>query len=174
VDDYELAYVATACWPSFVAPLLADWRSNSVKQEDAVEADIPSLRLPAETSRMRLVRYFTPTFTRALETLYPRKQHASEWVRSNESPSDLRLSELPIRSEQEEQNGRPVDQEPLPQLTTMAKFVLVAAFLASSNPAKTDIKLIGRAPADRKRRKGGGTRRTALGATAKVHISYYG
>ncbi|KIJ49693.1 hypothetical protein M422DRAFT_246764 [Sphaerobolus stellatus SS14] len=166
VDDYELAYVTAACWPAFVAPLLSDWRAQlPERDEDAMDEGIPALSLPIEESRMRLVGYFTPTFTRALEALYPRKQHASEWATLNEPSPQLRLSELPIRSEQvaEEKN----DELP-PQLTTIGKYVLVAAFLASSNPAKTDIRLIGRAPEDRKRKRGGGARKIAAGTSAKI------
>ena len=45
--------------------------------------------LPGEDARMRLVQYFMPFFTRALEALYPRKQHAKQWVAENALPAGI-------------------------------------------------------------------------------------
>ena len=47
-------------------------------------------------------------------------------------------------------------------LPRMSKFILVAAFLASTNPPKSDLRMFGRGVDDRrKRKKGGGTRKSA-------------
>ena len=56
------------------------------------------------------------------------------------------------------------------KLTTLAMFVIVASFLASYNPAKTDYRLFGRGfdEKGRKRKKGGGTRKTKTSTVAKV------
>ena len=50
--------------------------------------------LPGKDARMHLVRYFTPFFTRALEALYPCKQHAKQWTAKNALPAGIKLSEL--------------------------------------------------------------------------------
>ena len=150
----------------------------------------PSFPLPTEEARMRLVRYFTPSFTRALSTLYPRTQHASQWSKETAPPPDLRLSDL--LTTHSEQNLHEHEQSPSnhdrtrsrgtapatdrgtrAELTSVAKYVLVAAFLASFNPAKTDARLLGRAPDERgktrKRRGGGGPRKPRGGGRAKVY-----
>jgi len=56
----------------------------------------------------------------------------------------------------------------------MSKFILVAAFLASTNPAKTDLRMFGRGLDERKkkRRKGGGPRKgSGKNTVAKVGIN---
>jgi len=89
VDDYELSYLAAACWPGFVSPVLADWQAQLEAQGGAMGENIPPFSPPNEEARMRLVLYFSPSFRRALEALYPRNQHASEWARLNAPPLDL-------------------------------------------------------------------------------------
>ncbi|ORX36634.1 origin recognition complex subunit 5 C-terminus-domain-containing protein [Kockovaella imperatae] len=52
------------------------------------------------------------------------------------------------------------------ELSVAAKFVLVAAYCASYNPSKSDVRLFGRGTGpDGKRRRGGGTRRAGYGRT---------
>lgn len=184
VDDHELAYIAAACWPNFVSPLLADWHAQTEHQNDAddtaMQQDSPIFSLPTEEARMRLVRYFTPSFTHALETLYPRTQHATQWSKEHAPPPSLRLSELlthagqnpnlPTRDGGDAANDRETSRA---ELTSIAKYVLVAAFLASFNPAKTDVRLLGRAPDERgKKRRRGGPRKSRGGGRLKVY-SYY-
>lgn len=198
VDEYELLYIAAACWPSFVSPVLADWcaRSSAATSSTSIDtnkhpSNTPAaentsqsppashLPLPSEETRMRLVRYFTPFFTRALEALYPRTQHATQWSHQNAPPPDLQLSELTTHARAHADNKETIrhrdrdrtdkDQHGETELTTVAKYVLVASFLASFNPAKTDARLIGRAPDERgKRRRGGGPRKARGGGRVKV------
>jgi origin recognition complex subunit 5 len=134
---------------------------------------------PLEDTRMRLTRFFTPSFPAALEALYPRLTNASSWARENTPESGLlalppaRASPLkktkPIASVS---NGQDVTtSDVLPQ---MSKFILVAAFLASTNPAKTDLRLFGRGLDERKKkqRKGGGPRKgSGKNTVAKVGIN---
>ena len=131
-----------------------------------------------------------PSFTCALSTLYPRTQHPSQWSKETAPPPDLRLSDL--LTTHSEQNLHEHEQSPSnhdrtrsrgtapatdrgtrAELTSVAKYVLVAAFLASFNPAKTDARLLGRAPDERgktrKRRGGGGPRKPRGGGRAKVY-----
>ena len=95
---------------------------------------------------MRLVWYFTPFFTHALEALYLRKQHAKQWAAENALPAGIKLSELlgsggwACGPDAVDEQWKPEGQE---QLTTVAKYVLVASFLASYSPAKMDLCMIG-------------------------------
>ena len=134
-DPHELAYVAAAQWPSFIAPVLE-------AQKGAAEFHT----LP-EDVRLRLLRVFLPSFTAALEALLPRRTHAHAWSRMppKEDPGiDERNVDMGTRS-----------------LPTLQKYILLAAFLASSNPPRTDMRMFARSRETRsKRRRGGGTRKT--------------
>ena len=97
---------------------------------------------------MRLFRVFLPSFTAALEALLPRRMHARAWCQMpdpSEAPVvDVRNVETVTRS-----------------LPTLQKYILLSAFLASSNPPRTDVRMFARSHDPRsKRRRGGGTRRT--------------
>jgi len=58
-------------------------------------------------------------------------------------------------------------------LSTLQKYILLSAFLASSNPPRTDMRMFSRSREARsKRRRGGGTRKTpqrSASAPAKVN-----
>ncbi|PCH36912.1 hypothetical protein WOLCODRAFT_134400 [Wolfiporia cocos MD-104 SS10] len=166
-DPLELAYIAAACWPGFVRPLLDAHRGNSA------EEGTDELRAPTEDTRMRLLRLFTPTLTGALDALYPRRTHAAAWARAHAPPPDLlSLPPLDARRAMEEREleagaGHDADADAR-SLPRMAKFVLVAAFLASTNPAKTDMRMFGRGPDERvrrRRRKAGSPRKPRPGTT---------
>ncbi|KAN0130085.1 Origin recognition complex (ORC) subunit 5 C-terminus domain containing protein [Lactarius tabidus] len=134
-DPHELSYVAAAQWPSFVGPVLEAQRD--VSQFHPVPEDV----------RLRLLRAFLPSFTAALEALYPRRMHARTWSQTpdiTDSPeSDEKGVEMAVRS-----------------LSTLQKYILLAAFLASSNPPRTDMRMFARSRDTRsKRRRGGGTRK---------------
>jgi len=61
-----------------------------------------------------------------------------------------------------------LERESRTELTTIAKYVLVAAFLASSNPPKTDARLIGRTPDERRKRRRGRPRKTVTSGIGTV------
>ncbi|KAI0067066.1 hypothetical protein BV25DRAFT_1274302 [Artomyces pyxidatus] len=156
-NPHELAYIAAARWPGFVQPVLDAYAAHLSEDPTA------ELAPPAEDARMRLLRYFTPSFTAALESLYPRLTHARAWARANEGRVGL---DVPANPRKDKGKAREVDEgagAAARGLPTMSKFVLVAAFLASTNPPKTDIRMFARGRDEkRKRRKGGGTKKTAL------------
>jgi origin recognition complex subunit 5 len=147
-DPHELTYVAAAQWPSFVAPVLE-------AQKGAVEFHpIP------EDVRLRLLRMFLPTFTAALEALLPRRTHASAWSR------------IPDVIEGAGADERNAEMVTIHSLTTLQKYILLAAFLASSNPPRTDMRMFARSRETHfKRRRGGGMRKApqrSTSAPAKV------
>ena len=143
------------------------------------------LRPPGEDVRLRLMRLFTPSFTAALEALYPRLTHAAHWAQTHAPPLDL-LSVHPAHAPQALQAHVAVlsaehgtsNGAGLEELPRMAKFVLVAAFLASTNPARIDIRMFGRGPDERatpRRRKVGTPRKPKPGTTGtavKVCMSW--
>jgi origin recognition complex subunit 5 len=125
---------------------------------------------------MRLTKLFVPSITAALQSLYPRLTNASSWARENApEPS---LLDLPLARPSSSKNktnatgSKGSDGLTTDVLPRMSKFILVAAFLASTNPAKTDLKMFGRGVDERKkkRRKGGGPRKVH-GKTTVAKVS---
>ncbi|KAI0777624.1 origin recognition complex subunit 5 C-terminus-domain-containing protein [Trametes elegans] len=182
-DPLELAYIAAARWPGFVQPVLDAHRrqlhssrqSTDDRPEDADRSDDElSLQAPGEDVRLRLTRLFTPSLTAALEALHPRLTHAAHWARTHAPPPDLLA--LPPAHAQHALHAHTTAREGtdsttgagLDALPRMAKFVLVAAFLASTNPARSDVRMFGRGPderAKRRRRKVGTPRKPKPGTT---------
>jgi origin recognition complex subunit 5 len=170
-DLQELEYVAAARWPGFVQPVLEDYRrQNQRKQQrdelfgDELETDedgdaIPDehtdfqLKPPTEDVRMRLIRLFTPSLSAALETLYPRLTNAADWAVENAPESDL-LEKTPAQLDKGgNRKSKRDDMGGMELLPRMSKFILVAAFLASTNPAKSDIRMFGRGLDEKKRKR---------------------
>lgn len=188
-DPDELAYIAAARWPGFVQPVLDDhkrqieeYRARARLPQDEAVADsegeeddreeTPELEPPSEDVRIRLTRLFTPSFTAALDALYPRLTFAAAWARANVPDADLlsnpprQSNSLPARMPDEQ--GSHGALECLPR---MAKFILVASFIASTNPAKTDMRMFGRGPDERaKRKRRGGSPRKMSSKSAAVKV----
>lgn len=154
-DPNELAYIAAARWPGFITPILDEYRrlldeSHNNPGDDDEEFELTA---PTEDARIRLIRLFTPSFTTALEALYPRLSNASEWAADNQPQRNLLSSGF--------SGANLVDQAVLqaPQssltdvLPRISKFVLLASFLASTNPTKSDVRMFGRGLDERKKRK---------------------
>ncbi|OJT07769.1 Origin recognition complex subunit 5 [Trametes pubescens] len=176
-DPAELAYIAAARWPGFVQPVLDAHRRPHAAQPDEEELpdeDDDTLAPPSEDVRLRLTRLFSSSFTAALEALYPRLTHAEHWAHTHSPPDDL-LAVPPAHASQAlyahttalaaAQADTGAGLEALPR---MAKFILVAAFLASTNPARSDLRMFGRGLDERtrkRRRKVGTPRKPKPGTT---------
>jgi len=174
----ELQYLAAARWPGFVKPLIDDFkqtREENMEMDDAdaeVEAMLLEFTPPSEDLRIRLIRFFNPSLTTALEALLPRQTNAADWARANEPPANL----LSMPRTYQAQHTAPPSQADMRSLPRMSKFILIASFLASTNPAKSDLRMFGRG-LDEKKRKRRATARTAAksksGGPAKVITSSF-
>lgn len=118
-DPSEIAYVASATWPAFVAPILADWeiiRASQIPTNDMdVDVDVDDSKtvdtqspekalhdwqhadaaeypLPIEATRIRLMRYFSPSILAAFHELHPRKISARAWAKAHVPPATFRAS----------------------------------------------------------------------------------
>ena len=174
-DPHELAYISAARWPGFVQPVLDEHKHNKwLDAETQMNLDDNEvLKPPTEDVRMRLMRLFTPSMTAALETLYPRLTNASAWARANVPEQSLLT--LPFEKSSPSKARPPQTKTTASSgdvLPRMSKFILVAAFLASTNPAKSDLRMFGRGLDERKKkRKGYGPRKGSGNSTAKVRSS---
>ncbi|KAF9648347.1 hypothetical protein BDM02DRAFT_3240307 [Thelephora ganbajun] len=173
-DPNELAYIAAARWPGFVTPILDEYRRllDEARGDPGDEEEF-ELTAPTEDARIRLIRLFTPSFTTALEALYPRLSNADEWATDNKPQRNLLSSGF---------SGANIIDKSVPQtpqgsltdvLPRMSKFILLAAFLASTNPTKSDIRMFGRAVHERKKRKRGIVA-SARGGTVKIPQRHLG
>lgn len=173
-DIGELAYIAAARWPGFVQPVLDEYKRHPEYVADS-EYEGEGLPLPSEDARVRLSRLFTPSLTAALEALYPRLLHAAEWARLNAPPPNL-LSLPPAQATMMVKSAvipDDVNEANVDSLPRMSRFILVAAFLASTNPAKTDLRMFGRGLDERtkKRRRKMGTPRKSGAKSTAVKVS---
>lgn len=151
-NPYELQYIAAARWPGFVQPILEEHQAKLVDAgEDQSDNDIQP---PSEDVRLRLTRLFSSTLSNGLEWLYPRRTNASDWARANAPPPDL-LSNLPPGGKITPVNPSSIlgTASLLSHLPRLSKFILVGSFLASTNPAKSDLRMFGRGLDDKKRKR---------------------
>ncbi|KIY47747.1 hypothetical protein FISHEDRAFT_44824 [Fistulina hepatica ATCC 64428] len=140
-DPLELQYIIAARWPGYVQPLLDEHRRHVQGNEDI------NIAPPSEDMRMRLNKHFGTSISHALETLYPRLTHAGAWAAAHKPPPDL-LHNLPTPASQ-----AITPPSPLEDLPRMSMFILVAAFLASTNPPKSDLRMFGRGVDEKKHRR---------------------
>ncbi|OAX34000.1 putative origin recognition complex, subunit 5-like protein [Rhizopogon vinicolor AM-OR11-026] len=164
-DIQELQYISAARWPGFVKPVLREQGEHN-EEEDPDNPD-NELTLPASDGRMRLLKFFTPSLTAALDALYPRLTNATDWAAANDP--DIHVLEEATQTNTE--GNISVDHLP-----RMSKFILLAAFLASTNPAKTDVRMFGRGADKQKRRRRRSASPKKVGtqtAVAKVLLSLF-
>lgn len=149
-DPLELQYVAAARWPGFVKPVISQY-DELVRQAEEEGLDTPELEPPGTDGRLRLFKFFLPTFTAALDALYPRLDNAADWAANNDYDAGQTLA----TSSRDGVPGRvkPVPSFKVDHLPRMSKFILIATFLASANPPKSDLRMFSRGAEERKKRR---------------------
>ena len=165
-DPQEIQYIASARWPGFIKPVLDDYQ-RSIEAAQINEPP-PTFDLPSEEFRMRLVRTFLPSLKSAMEDLHPRTTSATDWCNANQPSLDVaeKMFQVPgslspsrrVRDEVEDvandtrgkSKARDGGIEALPR---QSRFILLASYLASNNPAKTDLRMFGRGLDEKKRKR---------------------
>jgi hypothetical protein len=141
-DPLELQYIAAARWPGFVKPVIDQY--NELAQQAEADGEIPpELESPGTEARLRLLNYFLPTFPAALDALYPRLMNAADWAADNDYDQGQASGDDRTR----------ISSIKVDHLPRMSKFILIAAFLASTNPAKSDMRMLGRGAEERKKKR---------------------
>ncbi|KAI0035764.1 origin recognition complex subunit 5 C-terminus-domain-containing protein [Vararia minispora EC-137] len=167
-DPDELAYIAAARWPGFVQPVLDAYSTKRAEDPDT-ELDTTGFE-----SRVRLMTHFKSTFVAALEELLPRLTNASAWaeahVPQSAAPANGESSSPRKRIRNTSANGddeasNKDEARAVCALPEMSRFVLVAAYIASTNPPKSDLRMFGREAERRRKRKGGGARKNPVRST---------
>lgn len=188
-NPYELQYIAAARWPGFVKPVLDEYERELELANEGMDLDMmildeegeipkPTFTLPSEHTRMRLNRLFSSSLTNALESLHPRLSNATDWALSNQPEPDL-LSKPFTHTQQHRPPSNTfslITATGANALPRISKFILVASFLASTNPPKSDIRMFGRGLDEKKRKRrirrvgGGGRKVKADGTLAAVKV----
>ncbi len=138
-DIDELAYIAAARWPGFVKPIMS---SHPSTEGEPIA--------PSEDVRLRLTRVFNATITNALESLYPRLTNATEGAAANEPDSNILEQPFDQFHTPNAKSGNAAGALPqydatgLSALPRMSKFILVASYITSTNPTKSDLRMFGR------------------------------
>jgi origin recognition complex subunit 5 len=154
----EIEYVASSLWPIYTAalPPHAEMTLLGRAYPDAANPPPPldlSVRLLAE-----LKHQLSLALAAATESVLPRTAGRSEFTRA--------LMPFGADGAPRHASQRVVPRPPPLELPLAAKFLLVAAYCASYNPVKSDVRLFGRGTGpDGRRRRGGGTRRAGYGRT---------
>ncbi|RDB16484.1 Origin recognition complex subunit 5 [Hypsizygus marmoreus] len=158
-DPQEIEYIAAARWPGFVQPVL-DQHQRATEADmdlDTAEEDESrpkQLAPPSEDVRMRLSRLFNASLNTALEDLYPRLTNAADWAETHKPEPDL-LAKHPghvVKAGEAKVNAKG-DSDGMEALPRMSKFILIAAFLASTNPHSSDLRMFGRGLDEKKRKR---------------------
>ncbi|KAG1852664.1 putative origin recognition complex, subunit 5-like protein [Suillus subluteus] len=90
-DIQELQYIAAARWPGFVKPVLQEQSDTNGDGDPDPDGTCNELTLPASDGRMRLLKFFTPSLTAAIDMLHPRLTNATDWALANDP--DMQASE---------------------------------------------------------------------------------
>ena len=183
-NPYELQYIAAARWPGFVKPVLDEYERErdadrdmdmdmDAEEEEEEEKAKKMFIQPSEHTRMRLNRLFNSSLTNALQALHPRLTNATDWAQANQPESNL-LSKPLTQPHPQSKNelGGSGTTNILKSLPRISKFILVASFLASTNPAKSDMRMFGRG-LDEKKRKRRITGRKKTTTAAKVAPPFF-
>lgn len=140
-DINELRYHAALLFPLYIKPIRQGIVSTNEKQ--------------------RLFKYVQPYIKEAVEKLYLREISSAEWSQeikkqldTTAADDDLKEREFTLTTSNNKIGKAEIE---LPYYT---KFLLIATYLASYNPPKFDVRYFAKINEERKKKKGGGTRKT--------------
>jgi origin recognition complex subunit 5 len=154
----DIEYVASALWPIYTATLPPHAEMDLL----GLEYPDPANRPPPLSVTVKLLTDLKHQLSLALaaatESVLTRTAGHAEFTRA--------LMPITADGAPRPASARVVPRPPPLELPLAARFLLVAAYCASYNPAKTDLRLFGRGTGpDGKRRRGGGIRRAGYGRT---------
>lgn len=160
--------IMSANWPLYISPVLNDWEDHNNREEE--------YEIPAQAPT-RLNALFRQTIGASVQQLYPRQIHADAWL------SQIPVENFKIMLSQTDRNtgirvpksastaGGPDQASSVVRLPVVGRYLLVASYLASFNPAKMDARILSQVRDPNKKFRKLGARKTTTGAAIKVHIS---
>ncbi|CAE6452677.1 unnamed protein product [Rhizoctonia solani] len=196
-DPAEIAYVVQATWPVFVTPILADWNTIRISQipENDMDVDVDDsgagesegpgellsqwrrtassseYPLPTEGTRIRLIRHFSPSILAAFHELLPRRTSARAWAKSHIPPPGFRASQWSSypQTNADTERAEALNSDLITYGGSHTRMLILACYLASYNPSKSDMRIFGRDVSGIPKRKNRGyAKAKGKAATAKI------
>ncbi|KAJ1301563.1 hypothetical protein OPQ81_008811 [Rhizoctonia solani] len=196
-DPAEIAYVVQATWPAFVTPILADWNTIRISQipENDMDVDVDDsgagetqgpedllsqwrrtassseYPLPTEGTRLRLIRHFSPSILAAFHELLPRRTSARAWATSHIPPPSFRASQWSTypQASVDTERTEVSNSDLITYGSSHTRMLILACYLASYNPSKSDMRIFGRDSSGIPKRKNRGyAKGKGKTATAKI------
>lgn len=134
-DINELRYFASLLFPLYIKPI----REGIAQVHE----------------KSKLFTYAKPYFIEATDKLYLREVSSAEWSQETKDLTTLEDKNMGLFLSSSKVGRAEFE---LPYYT---KFLLIAAYLASYNPPRFDVRYFAKASEERKKKKGGGTRKGA-------------
>lgn len=165
-----MAYIMAANWPLYISPILNDWEDHNNREEE--------YEIPAQ-AQTRLNALFRQTIGSSVQQLYPRLITADAWL-SQIPPEnfEILLSQTDrntvIRTHKSGNVAGSDHASSVVRLPEMARYLLVASYLASFNPTRMDARILSQTRDPNKRFRKLGARKTNVSSALKVHpIPYH-
>lgn len=153
----ELLYLAEPLWHIYTQPLPPHAEQTLLGRQDSDPKDAPPPLSITVKLLTDLKHQLSLPLAAAIEHLISRSVGRHEFIQAFLPQSEMQGG-LPRPA------LRAVPKPPQVELPAAARFLVVAGYCASYNPAKSDLRLFGRGlVAGGRRKKGGGTRRAGYG-----------
>ena len=161
-DPVDIAYILATHWALYISPIINDWNDFNDREE---EYEIP----PQAQARLNAI--FRQSIGASVQSLYPRHIDSDTWL--SQVPvedNDIRFSQadrntvLHRRKEVQDGDGG-INVTRLPK---MARYLLVASYLASFNPTSMDVRILSQVRDPTKKFRKMGARKVRAGAALKV------
>ncbi|KAG8999673.1 hypothetical protein FRB90_012025 [Tulasnella sp. 427] len=192
-DPDELEYLAYAMWPGFVRPVLEDWWAEEKDRKDESDnvngfhdqtaGHQDGRSLPPDSATPLLIKQFIVSFQSSFPPLYNRSISATAFLRAQAAQPSFRLSQRFSASAMANINatlpsspkkigvglfGSTDGSDLGASLSNQKKLLLVAAYISSFNPARTDLRMFGRV-AEGVAKKGRARRAGGIGTGKSLH-----
>ncbi|KIM24954.1 hypothetical protein M408DRAFT_331435 [Serendipita vermifera MAFF 305830] len=160
-DPIDISYILATHWALYISPIINDWNDFNDREEE--------YEIPAQ-AQARLNAIFRQSIGASVQSLYPRLVDSETWLsQGSEADYNIRFSEadrntvLQRRKEMHEQGSLNVTRLPL-----MARYLLVASYLASFNPTSMDVRILSQVRDPTKKFRKIGPRKVRPGTALKI------
>lgn len=158
----EIDFLSTALWPIYTSSLPPHAEQTSLGRPYPDPENPPPPLLITVKLLTDLKHQLTLPLTASIEDLLTRQIGRSEFTDAMLAPA-LETG----------RTRRMVPKAPGLEISIIEKYLLVAGYCASYNPAKSDLRLFGRGTGpEGRRKKGGGTRRAGYGRVRVGKVIY--
>jgi len=164
-DLTDIAYILATHWELYISPIINDWNDFNDRGD---EYEIPP------QAQARLNSIFRQTIGASVQLLYPRLIDSETWI-SQVSPEDrnIRFSRADRNTVLQSRKESALSQDGddtlnVTRLPLIARYLLVASYLASFNPTTMDVRILSQVRDPTKKLRKIGVRKAQPGVALKV------